>query len=83
MATKKPFECCLKHGADVNAREEKYSSPPAGWANYAGHRYLRDLILRGPIDMFQAIEFDVTTLRLHATGVGGDQEQPRGGKVSH
>ena len=50
----------LKHGADVNAREDKYSSPPAGWANYAGHRHLRDLILRGPIDMFQAIEFDVT-----------------------
>ena len=50
----------LKHGADINAREEKYGSTPAGWANYAGHRHIRDLILRGPIDMFQAIDFDVT-----------------------
>ena len=50
----------LKHGADVNAREEKYDSAAAGWANYAGHRHIRDLILREPIDIFQAIEFDVT-----------------------
>jgi ankyrin repeat protein len=50
----------LKHGADVNAREEKYGAAPAGWANYAGHRHIRDLILREPIDIFQAIEFEVT-----------------------
>ncbi len=50
----------LKHGADVNAREDKYGSPPAGWADYAGRRHIRDVILRGPIDIFQAIDFDVT-----------------------
>ena len=33
---------------------------PAGWADYAGHTALRDVILRGPIDIFQAIEFDRT-----------------------
>jgi ankyrin repeat protein len=49
----------LKHGADINAREEKYGSPPAGWADYAGHQHIRDMILRGPIDIFQAIDFDV------------------------
>ena len=50
----------LQHGADINAREAKYDGTPAGWANYAGHRHIRDLILRGPIDIFQAIDFDRT-----------------------
>jgi ankyrin repeat protein len=50
----------MKHGADVNARESKYDSTPAGWANYNRRLHTRDLILRGPIDMIQAIEFDVT-----------------------
>jgi ankyrin repeat protein len=49
----------LAHGADVNAREDKYDSAPAGWAQYAGHHHIRDLILRGPIDVIQAIEFDL------------------------
>lgn len=49
----------LTHGADVNARESKYDSTPAGWAQYAGHDHIRDLILRGPIDIMQAIAFDL------------------------
>lgn len=47
----------LKHGANVRAREEKYHGTPAGWANYAGHTELRDLILRGPVDIMEAIEY--------------------------
>ena len=50
----------MRHGADVNARENKYDGTPAGWADYAGRHHVRDLILRGPIDLIQAIEFDVT-----------------------
>jgi ankyrin repeat protein len=49
----------LAHGADVNARETRYCATPAGWADYAGHREVRDLILAGPIDLFEAIAFDL------------------------
>jgi ankyrin repeat protein len=35
----------LKHGADPFAVEGKYQAPPAGWADYAGHFEVRDLIL--------------------------------------
>lgn len=49
----------LKHGADVAAREDKYCGTPAGWANYAGHTDVRDLILTGAIDLFEAIDFDL------------------------
>jgi uncharacterized protein len=35
----------LKHGADPFAMEGKYHAPPAGWADYAGHLEVRDLIL--------------------------------------
>lgn len=47
----------LRHGADVRAREEKYHGTPAGWADYAGHKEARDLILRGPIDIIEAIQY--------------------------
>jgi ankyrin repeat protein len=47
----------LKHGANVRAREEKYRGTPAGWANYAGHTEVRDLILRVPVDVMDAIEY--------------------------
>lgn len=47
----------LRHGADVRAREEKYHGTPAGWADYAGHRNARDLILAGPIDLIEAIQY--------------------------
>jgi ankyrin repeat protein len=47
----------LRHGADVRAREEKYHGTPAGWADYAGHKEARDLILAGPIDIIEAIQY--------------------------
>lgn len=47
----------LRHGADVRAREEKYHGTPAGWADYAGQKEARDLILRGPIDIIEAIQY--------------------------
>lgn len=49
----------MKHGADVRTREEKYHGTPAGWADYAGHKAARDLILRGPIDIIEAIQYDM------------------------
>lgn len=53
------IDVLMKHGADVRAREEKYHGTPAGWADYAGHRAARDLILRGPIDIIEAIQYDM------------------------
>jgi ankyrin repeat protein len=47
----------LRHGADVRARDEKYHGTPAGWADYAGHKEARDLILAGPIDIIEAIQY--------------------------
>ena len=47
----------LKHGANVRAREEKYHGTPAGWANYAGHAEVQDLILREPVDIMEAVEY--------------------------
>lgn len=47
----------LRHGADVRARDEKYHGTPAGWADYAGNREARDLILHGPIDIVEAIQY--------------------------
>jgi len=53
------IEALMKHGADVRAREEKYHGTPAGWADYSGHKQARDLILRGPIDIIEAIQYDM------------------------
>ncbi len=50
----------LKHGADVRAREEKYHGTPAGWADYAGHTEVRDLILRHPVDILEAVQYGLT-----------------------
>lgn len=50
----------LKQGANPRVREDRYGSTPAGWADYAGHRQVRDLILEGAIDLFDAIDFDRT-----------------------
>lgn len=47
----------LRHGANVRVRDEKYRGTPAGWADYAGHKEARDLILRGPIDVIEAIQY--------------------------
>jgi ankyrin repeat protein len=49
----------LRYGADVRAREEKWHGTPAGWADYAGHKEARDLILQGPIDIIEAIQYDL------------------------
>ena len=49
----------LRHGADVRAREELYRGTPAGWADYAGRKEARDLILQGPIDIIEAIQYDL------------------------
>lgn len=48
----------LEHGANVRARDERYEGTPGGWAAFAGHAKVRDLILAGPIDIFDAIEMD-------------------------
>ena len=53
------IDVLMRHGADVRAREEKYHGTPAGWADYAGHKEARDLILRGPIDIIEAIQYDM------------------------
>jgi ankyrin repeat protein len=50
----------LKHGANVRVREEKYHGTPAGWANYAGHTEVRDLILREAVDIMEAVENQLT-----------------------
>jgi ankyrin repeat protein len=50
----------LKHGANPCARELKYCSGPAGWAAYCGYPAVRDLILASPIDLFEALAFDLT-----------------------
>jgi ankyrin repeat protein len=50
----------LKQGAKAQAREEKYHGTPAGWANYAGHTEVRDLILREQVDIMEAIEYELT-----------------------
>ncbi len=49
----------LKHGASPAVREGRYCGTPAGWANYFGHAQVRNLILDGPIDLFDAIDFDL------------------------
>jgi ankyrin repeat protein len=53
------IDVLMKHGADVRAREEKYHGTPAGWADYSGHKEARDLILRGSIDIIEAIQYDM------------------------
>ena len=53
------IEVLMRHGADVTARETKYHGTPAGWADYSGHKEARDLILQGPIDVIEAIQYDL------------------------
>jgi ankyrin repeat protein len=48
----------LRHGASRTARDSTYVATPAGWADYAGHGEIRDLILDGEIDILDAIAFD-------------------------
>lgn len=51
------IQVLMRHGADVRARETKWHGTPAGWADYAGRKEARDLILRGPIDIIEAIQY--------------------------
>lgn len=53
------IDVLMKHGADVRARDEKYHGTPAGWADYAGRTEARDRILRGSIDIIEAIQYDL------------------------
>jgi ankyrin repeat protein len=48
----------LARGANPADREDRYWGTPAGWANHAGHAEVRDVILEGAIDIFDAITFD-------------------------
>ena len=48
----------LRHGANPRDREDRYWGTPAGWAAHAGHAAVRDLILAGPIDIFDAVYYD-------------------------
>jgi ankyrin repeat protein len=47
----------LKHGANPAIREGRYCGTPVGWANYFNHPDVRDMVLNGPIDIFDAIDF--------------------------
>lgn len=51
------IEVLRRHGADVTVRETKWHGTPAGWADYAGRKEARDLILRGPVDMIEAVQY--------------------------
>lgn len=53
-------EVLLRHGANVRVREEKYHGTPAGWADYARHKDVRDIILKGPVGIIEAIQYGMT-----------------------
>ena len=48
----------MQHGANVRLRDSKYCGTPAGWARYAKHPEAVQVILRGRVDIFDAIDFD-------------------------
>ena len=48
----------IEQGANVRARDTQHRATSAGWADYVGQMAVRDLILTGPIDIFDAIDFD-------------------------
>jgi len=49
----------LKHGASPSVRDRRWAATPAGWARYFRRDQVRDLILAGPIDIFEAIDFNL------------------------
>ncbi|MGH7676957.1 MAG: ankyrin repeat domain-containing protein [Gemmatimonadaceae bacterium] len=49
----------MRHGADVRLRDSKYCGTPAGWARYANHPEAVRLIMRGRVDIFDVIDFDL------------------------
>ena len=47
----------VRHGANVRAREMRYFGTPVGWATYARHQEVVDLLLAsGPVDIFDAVD---------------------------
>ncbi|MDB4874298.1 MAG: hypothetical protein JWM41_744 [Gemmatimonadetes bacterium] len=48
----------LAHGAKVSARDTIYGGTPIGWAAYAGHQNVVDLLLHGEVDVFDAVEYE-------------------------
>jgi ankyrin repeat protein len=48
----------MRHGANVRLRDSKYCGTPAGWARYANHPEAVQLLLQGPVDIFDVIDFD-------------------------
>jgi ankyrin repeat protein len=53
----------IGHGANVRARETRYFGTPIGWATYARHREVVDLLLEsGRVDIFDAVEHDRSDL---------------------
>jgi len=49
----------LKHGANPSVRDSRWGATPARWARYFGREQVRDVILAGPIDIFEAIDFNL------------------------
>ncbi len=49
----------LKHGANPSVRDSRWGATAAGWARYFGREQVRDVILAGPIDIFEAIDFNL------------------------
>ncbi len=48
----------VEHGANVRARDKAHRATAAAHANRAGQIAVRDFLLAGPIDIFDAIHFD-------------------------
>ena len=52
-------EVLMKHGANPSIRESRWAATAAGWARHFKHDAVRDVVLAGPIDIFEALDFDL------------------------
>jgi ankyrin repeat protein len=53
----------VSQGANLSARETRYFGTPIGWATYARHQEVVDLLLEsGRVDIFDAVEHDRSDL---------------------
>jgi hypothetical protein len=52
-------DALIRLGANSSIRDSKWSATAAGWARYFNHHAVRDVILAGPIDLFEALDFDL------------------------
>jgi len=52
----------LAQGANVGARDTRWAGTPIGWARYARHQEVVDLLLTGTVDIFDAVEYDRSDL---------------------